>query len=78
MVDVKLETVQFDPRFPNTNQTKHCWQSYVDYHRCAMMKGEDAPQCTKFFKTFKSLCPNAWVESWDEQRESGTFPYKFD
>ncbi|KAI4817319.1 hypothetical protein E4T44_10523, partial [Aureobasidium sp. EXF-8845] len=31
----------FDARFPNQNQTKHCWQNYVDYHKCILAKGED-------------------------------------
>lgn len=24
-----LQTASFDARFPNQNQTKHCWQKYV-------------------------------------------------
>jgi len=35
----------FDARFPNQNQTKHCWQNYVDYHKCILAKGEDFPPC---------------------------------
>ena len=34
-----------DARFPNTNQTKHCWQNYVDYHKCIIAKGEDFAPC---------------------------------
>lgn len=34
-----------DARFPNTNQTKHCWQNYVDYHKCILAKGEDFAPC---------------------------------
>lgn len=30
---IELSTAPFDPRFPNQNQTRYCWQSYVDYHR---------------------------------------------
>ena len=26
-------TVPFDPRFPWSNQSKNCWQNYVDYYR---------------------------------------------
>uniref|UniRef100_A0A8D2KLZ1 Uncharacterized protein n=1 Tax=Urocitellus parryii TaxID=9999 RepID=A0A8D2KLZ1_UROPR len=26
-------TAPFDSRFPNRNQTKNCWQNYVDFHR---------------------------------------------
>lgn len=35
----------FDARFPNQNQTKHCWQNYVDYHKCITAKGEDFKPC---------------------------------
>ncbi len=34
-----------DARFPNTNQTKHCWQNYVDYHKCILAKGEEFAPC---------------------------------
>lgn len=34
-----------DARFPNVNQTKHCWQNYVDYHKCILAKGEDFAPC---------------------------------
>ncbi len=34
-----------DARFPNMNQTKHCWQNYVDYHKCVLAKGEDFAPC---------------------------------
>lgn len=67
-------TAPFDPRFPNQNQTRYCYQSYIDYHRCQKLRGADYEPCTYFKKCFQSMCPNAWVEKWDEQRESGTFP----
>jgi cytochrome c oxidase subunit 6b len=34
-----------DARFPNMNQTKHCWQNYVDYHKCINIKGEEFAPC---------------------------------
>lgn len=37
--------IGFDARFPNQNQTKHCWQNYVDYHKCILAKGEDFAPC---------------------------------
>ena len=36
-VDLK-QTIPFDPRFPNQNQTRNCWQNYVDFHRCQKIK----------------------------------------
>ncbi len=71
-------TVPFDPGFPNQNQTRNCWQNYVDFHRCVNIKGEEYQPCQYFSNNFKALCPNAWVEKWDDQRERGAFPAKLD
>ncbi|VFQ86760.1 unnamed protein product [Cuscuta campestris] len=72
--DIKLETAPADFRFPTTNQTRHCFTRYVEYHRCIAAKGEGAPECDKFAKYYRSLCPGEWVDRWNEQRENGTFP----
>jgi len=68
------QTIPFDPRFPNQNQTRNCWQNYVDFHRCQKLKGEEYEPCQFFFRNFKTICPTAWVEKWDEQREKDAFP----
>ncbi|KAH6891114.1 cytochrome c oxidase, subunit VIb [Thelonectria olida] len=67
-----------DARFPNQNQTKHCWQNYVDYHKCINAKGEDFAPCRQFWLSYRSLCPSGWYQRWDEQREAGSFPVKLD
>lgn len=72
--EYKLWTAPFDPRFPNTNQTNYCYQSYLDFHRCQKVKGEGAEVCQYFLKCYRAMCPNAWVEKWDDQRAAGTFP----
>ena len=36
--DALTQTIPFDPRFPNQNQTRNCWQNYVDFHRCQKIK----------------------------------------
>ncbi|KAG2148997.1 cytochrome c oxidase, subunit VIb [Suillus bovinus] len=69
-----LQTAGFDARFPNTNQTRHCFQNYTDYFKCVAAKGEDFAPCKQFKRAYNSLCPNEWVAKWDEQRENGTFP----
>ncbi|EHB04059.1 Cytochrome c oxidase subunit 6B1 [Heterocephalus glaber] len=28
------KTAPFDSCFPSQNQTRNCWQNYLDYHRC--------------------------------------------
>lgn len=66
-------TVGFDPRFPNQNQTKHCWQNYVDYFKCINAKGEEFEPCKVFWRSYNSLCPQDWIEKWDGQREKGNF-----
>ena len=66
----------FDPRFPNQNQTRNCWQNYVDFHRCTKLKGEDYEPCNYFKKVFGDVCPNEWTEKWDDQRDRGVFPAK--
>ncbi|KAL2913484.1 Cytochrome c oxidase subunit 6B [Polyrhizophydium stewartii] len=71
---IKLKTAGFDARFPNTNQTRNCWQNYVDFHKCVQAKGEEFQPCQEFRAVYRSLCPTKWVEKWDEQRENGVFP----
>ncbi|XP_073457810.1 cytochrome c oxidase subunit 6B1 [Aquarana catesbeiana] len=73
------KTAPFDARFPNQNQTKHCFQNYLDFHRCEKSlnsKGQDPYPCQWYKKVYQSMCPNSWVEKWDEQRDAGTFPAK--
>ncbi|KAF7270777.1 hypothetical protein GWI33_016282 [Rhynchophorus ferrugineus] len=65
----EIKTIPFDPRFPNTNQTRHCYQSYVDYYRCQRIRGSNFAPCDFFKKAFLASCPNSWVEKWDGQRE---------
>ncbi|CAH0385003.1 unnamed protein product [Bemisia tabaci] len=72
--EFKFETAPFDPRFPNQNQTRHCYQNFVDYKRCAKVKGEDYEPCLYFKKVYTSLCPHYWVEKWESQIEQGCFP----
>ncbi|XP_052202413.1 cytochrome c oxidase subunit 6b-3-like isoform X2 [Diospyros lotus] len=72
--EIKLETAPADFRFPTTNQTRHCFTRYIEYHRCEAAKGEGAPECDKFAKYYRALCPGEWIDRWNEQRENGIFP----
>ena len=58
---IRLETAPYDPRFPNINQTKNCWQNYVDFHKCTRAKGEDYKPCYRFKRIYRILCPSSWV-----------------
>ncbi|KAI3496124.1 hypothetical protein L1887_38475 [Cichorium endivia] len=74
MAEIELKTAPGDYRFPTTNQSRHCFTRYVEFHRCVAAKGDDASECEKFAKFYRSLCPGEWVDRWNEQRENGVFP----
>ncbi|KAG8873321.1 Cytochrome c oxidase subunit 6B [Tulasnella sp. 331] len=69
-----FQTVGFDARFPNANQSKNCFQNYIDYHKCITAKGDDFAPCKQFQRAYNALCPNEWIGRFDEQREAGNFP----
>lgn len=71
---IELKTAPADFRFPTTNQTRHCFTRYIEFHRCIAAKGEESDACEKFARYYRALCPGEWVERWNEQRENGTFP----
>ncbi|TBU22264.1 cytochrome c oxidase, subunit VIb [Dichomitus squalens] len=54
-----LQTAGFDARFPNQNQTRHCFQNYTDYFKCIAAKGEDYAPCKQFKRAYNSLCPSS-------------------
>ncbi|KAL6084538.1 hypothetical protein STEG23_003015 [Scotinomys teguina] len=73
------KTPPFDPRFPNQNQTRNCYQNFLDYHRCVKTmnrRGKNTQPCEYYFRVFRSLCPINWVQRWNEQIKQGTFPGK--
>ncbi|RKF73431.1 hypothetical protein GcM1_244099 [Golovinomyces cichoracearum] len=51
----------YDARFPNQNQTKHCWQNYVDYGKCTLARGEDFAPCRQVYLT-QSKGPKYYVK----------------
>lgn len=62
-VTIELRTAPRDRRFPTTNQTKHCWARYLEFHACSKVKGKDDPECAKFKRYYNSLCPLEWVST---------------
>nr|XP_014277417.1 cytochrome c oxidase subunit 6b-3-like [Halyomorpha halys] len=71
---IVISTCPPDPRFQQTNKTKWCYRMFIDFHRCAYLLGEDSGHCKLFEKCYKCLCPNEWINNWNEQIENGTFP----
>ncbi|XP_023364473.1 cytochrome c oxidase subunit 6B2 isoform X2 [Otolemur garnettii] len=75
----KWPTPPFDPRFPNQNQTRNCYQNFLDYHRCVKAmnrRGKSTEPCEYYFRVYRSLCPISWVQRWNEQIKEGTFAGK--
>ena len=71
----RLSTAPTDSRFPNINQTKNCWQNYVDWLKCERVRGEGDEVCKGFKRVFTILCPSSWVERWEQAREEGISPH---
>jgi cytochrome c oxidase subunit 6b len=38
---LQVKTAGFNPHFPNQNQTKHCFLTYINYKYCLEKKGEE-------------------------------------
>jgi len=74
MSEPSLGTSPYNPRFPNTNQSKNCWANFVDFHRCVKAKGENNEECGRFLKAANALCPTEWKQKWLKEIETGTFP----
>ncbi|KAG8462442.1 hypothetical protein KFE25_010267 [Diacronema lutheri] len=72
-MEVELKTAPVDKRFSNTNQARHCYAFYNAYHQCLHDNDGDTSACFDLKRHYASLCPTKWVESWDEQRENGTY-----
>ncbi|KAG3287592.1 COX6B1 [Ictidomys tridecemlineatus] len=69
-----MKTAPSDSRFPNQNQTRNCWQNYVDFQGCqkAMTaKGGDVSICEWYRRVHKSLCPISWVSTWNDRQAEG-------
>ena len=69
-----VRTTPRDARFPSQNQALHCWNRYNEWLVCLKQSGDDSDEKCQVYRQFAtSICPNAWVENWDEAREEGTF-----
>ncbi len=52
---------------------RRCWVNYVDFHRCMEVKN-DEKVCSYFKHLYKDLCPDEWINKWDDEMERGVFP----
>ncbi|XP_030753247.1 cytochrome c oxidase subunit 6b-2 [Sitophilus oryzae] len=72
--DPNFKTCLQDARFQNQNATKWCFTMFVDFHKCERLLGEGSDCCGQFKKVYRAICPNEWVQKWEEQIEEGNFP----
>lgn len=73
--EIEVKSAPYDHRFPSTNQARHCYTRYNEFHKCAAEKSED--ECHFYQKAYRSVCPNDWIERWNEQRDAGTWPGRY-
>ncbi|VBB32072.1 unnamed protein product [Acanthocheilonema viteae] len=73
-----LWSAPHDVRYPQYKVTRHCFDYYVDYHRCITLLGEKHEPCKIFRNVYMDLCPMKWIETWNNQVKEGIFPVKFD
>ncbi|KAF6265356.1 cytochrome c oxidase, subunit VIb [Scenedesmus sp. NREL 46B-D3] len=73
----EVVTAPYDPRFPTTNQNRHCFIRYNEYYKCKFERGEDDKRCLFYQRAYKSMCPPDWVEEWEDLREQGLWFGKY-
>mmetsp|Transcript_22812 Transcript_22812/g.49781 ORF Transcript_22812/g.49781 Transcript_22812/m.49781 type:complete len:114 (-) Transcript_22812:24-365(-) len=64
-------TTTRDERFPSCNQALHCWNRYNEWVLCTQQSSEK--KCEPMLQLAYSVCPELWMEKWDEEREEGSF-----
>lgn len=69
-----FKNAPYSPKFPQTNQTNYCWYAYIQ-HKVCLKKNDDenAIECLQARSLYRNLCPNQWIEEWDEQVANDVF-----
>ena len=53
--DITVATSPHDSRFPATNQSRHCYTKYNEFHRCVAQKGGEEAECEVYRKAYRTL-----------------------
>lgn len=73
----EITTAPYDPRFPTTNQNRHCFIRYNEFYKCKFERGDGDQRCQFYKRAYESLCPPDWVEEWEELRANGLWFGRF-
>ena len=68
-----MKTTPSHASFNNMNQAPHCWQRYNEWVICLKTTEGDEEKCQGMRGLARGICPDEWVEKWDEERPIGTF-----
>jgi len=72
-----FKPAEFNPRFPNTNQTKSCWAYFLEYQRCMNItekQGTNPDKCRRFRLAYLDMCPETLVDKYQSWVDEGRFP----
>lgn len=81
---IKMRTTPPDARFPNVNQTRACWQNYIDYWKCVRLTSPSrsfddeegaAAWCKGFWRAAQITCFSSTIERWEQARQDGISPH---
>ncbi|XP_020870376.1 putative cytochrome c oxidase subunit 6b-like [Arabidopsis lyrata subsp. lyrata] len=50
-----------EKRFPVTNETRHCFNRFMQYNKCIEKNGRDAYDCNNLRDYVRSMCPKDLV-----------------
>ncbi|GMH80209.1 hypothetical protein TL16_g08448, partial [Triparma laevis f. inornata] len=67
------KTTPAHPSFNTMNQAPHCWQRYNEWVVCLKQTSGDEEKCQPMRGLARGICPDDWVEKWDEERPKGIF-----
>lgn len=73
----EVTTAPYDPRFPTTNQNRHCFIRYNEFYKCKFERGAEDQRCLFYKRAYQSLCPPEWLEEWEELRDQGLWFGKY-
>ncbi|AEE31520.1 putative cytochrome c oxidase subunit 6b [Arabidopsis thaliana] len=72
-----------EERFPVTNETRHCFNRFMQYHKCIEKNGRDANDCNNLRDYVRSICPEElvskiWLKSGRNKESQGHYQRQYE